>query len=319
MRKLRALWKRIAGLHNFGKADADFSAELESHVAMHVDDGLRAGLAPDEARRRALLQLGGMEQARQAYRERARLPWLDDLMRDLLYSLRALTRQKASTAVAVLTLAIGIGASTAIFSAIKPILIDPLPYPHAGRLMMLWETGKNGAPSPVTFGTFHGLNQQNRSFDSLAVFKPWQPAAEPTSEADGPERLDGQRVSADYFRTLGISPFRGRDFQASDDRFRGPNVVILSDKIWRRRFAADAAIVGKQIRLDDTLYTVIGVMPTDFENVLSTSSQIWAPLQYDPSLPWDGREWGHHLHMIGRLTAGVSSQQAANELSIVLH
>jgi len=319
MRKLRAIWKRIAGLLNFGKADADFSAELASHVAMHVDDGIRAGLAPDEARRRALLQLGGMEQARQAYRERARLPWLDDLLRDLLYGIRALTRQKASTAVAVLTLAIGIGASTAIFSAVKPILIDSLPYPQARRLMMLWETGKNGAPGPVTFGTFHGINQQNLAFDSLAVFKPWQPAADPTSDADRPERLDGQRVSADYFRTLGISPFRGRDFQASDDRFRGPNVVILSDKIWRRRFAADASIVGKQIRLDDALYTVIGVMPHDFENVLSASAQIWAPLQYDPSLPWDGREWGHHLHMIGRLKAGVSSQQAANELSIALH
>jgi len=319
MRKLRAIWKRIAGLLNFGKADADFSAEIESHVAMHVDDGIRAGLAPDEARRRALLQLGGIEQARQTYRERARLPWLDDLLRDLLYGLRALTRQKASTAVAVLTLAIGIGASTAIFSAVKPILIDSLPYPQARRLMMLWETGKNGAPGPVTFGTFHGINQQNLAFDSLAVFKPWQPAADPTSDADRPERLDGQRVSADYFRTLGISPFRGRDFQASDDRVRGPNVVILSDKIWRRRFAADASIVGKQIRLDDALYTVIGVMPSDFENVLSASAQIWAPLQYDPSLPWDGREWGHHLHMIGRLKAGVSSQQAANELSIALH
>ncbi len=263
--------------------------------------------------------LGGAEQVRQAYRERARLPWLEDLMRDLLYGVRSLTRQKAASAVAVLTLGIGIGASTAIFSAIKPILIDPLPYPHASRLMMLWETGKGGTPSPVTFGTFHGLDQRNRSFDSLAVFKAWQPASAPTSQADRPERIDGQRVSADYFRTLGVSPFRGRDFQASDDRLRGPDVVILSDKIWRVRFASDAAIVGKQIRLDDALYTVIGVMPGEFENVVNTSAEIWAPLQYDPSLPWDGREWGHHLHMIGRLKAGIGTQQAANELSIVLH
>ena len=194
-----------------------------------------------------------------------RLPRLEDLVRDLLYGVRTLSRQKAATAVVALTLAIGIGASTAIFSAIKPILIDPLPYPHASRLMMLWETGKSGTPSPVTFGTFQGLNQRNRSFDSLAVFKAWQPASAPTSQADRPERLDGQRVSADYFRTLGISPFRGRDFQASDDRLRGPNVVILSDKVWRVRFASDAAIVGKQIRLDDALYTVIGVMPANLK------------------------------------------------------
>jgi putative ABC transport system permease protein len=184
---------------------------------------------------------------------------------------------------------------------------------------MVWETGKNGATSPVTFGTFYGVSQQNRSFDALGVFKGWQPAATPTSAADRPERLDGQRVSADYFRTLGVSPLRGRDFQASDDRFRGPNVVILSDKLWRGRFGADAAIVGKQIRLDDALYTVVGVMPSEFENVVSSSAEIWAPLQYDPSLPWDGREWGHHLHMIGRLKAGINSQQASNELSIILH
>ncbi len=319
MRKLRALWIRFIGLLHSGSGNQDFSAELESHIAMHVEDGPRIGLAPSEARRQALLRLGGAEQVRQAYRERVRLPWLEDLMRDLLYGVRSLSRQKAASAVAVLTLAIGIGASTAIFSAIKPILIDPLPYPHASRLMMLWETGKSGIPSPVTFGTFHGLDQRNRSFDSLAVFKAWQPASAPASQADRPERLDGQRVSANYFRTLGISPFRGRDFQASDDRLRGPNVVILSDKLWRGRFASDAAIVGKQIRLDDALYTVIGVMPREFENVVNTSAEIWAPLQYDPSLPSDGREWGHHLHMVGRLKASISTQQAANELNIVLH
>ena len=126
------------------------------------------------------------------------------------------------TAVAVLTLAIGIGASTAIFSAMKPILIDPLPYPQASRLMMLWEARKDGAPMPVTFGTFHGLSERNRSFEALAVFKPWQPAASSTSDGDRPERIQGQRVSADYFRVLDVSPQLGRNFQASDDRFSWP-------------------------------------------------------------------------------------------------
>ncbi len=318
MRKLRAFWIRLASLLRPGYADHDFSDELEAHIAMQVEDGVRSGLSVEEARRSALIQLGGVEQTKQAQRERHGLPGIESMRRDLHFGVRILARQKAATAVAVLTLAIGIGASTAIFSAIKPILIDPLPYPHASRLMMLWETGKSGTPSPVTFGTFQGLNQRNRSFDSLAVFKPWQPASSPTSQTDRPERLDGQRVSADYFRTLGISPLRGRDFQATDDRFRGPNVVILSDRIWRSRFASDAAIVGKQIRLDDALYTVIGVMPGEFENVVNTSAELWAPLQYDSALPWDGREWGHHLHMIGRVKAGTSSQQAANEMSIVL-
>jgi putative ABC transport system permease protein len=316
--KIRAFWHRLSATVTRRDGAAGFDAELEAHVAMDTEAGVRDGLDAIEARRQALVRMGGAEQARQAYRERAKFAWLEDVPRDVAYCARTLMRQKAATAVAVLTLAIGIGASTAIFSAVKPILISPLPYPHAKRLMMVWETGTSGMPSPVTFGTFYGISQQNHSFDALAVFKGWQPAATATSEEDRPERLDGQRVSADYFRTLGVSPRIGRDFQASDDRFRGPNVVILSDRIWRNHYGSDAAIVGKQVRLDDAPYTVIGVMPSDFENVVSSTAEVWSPLQYNPALPWDGREWGHHLHMIGRLKAGVSSQQAANELSIVL-
>ncbi len=317
--KMRAFWHRLSATVVRRDGEPDFNAELEAHVTMDTEAGVKAGLDVIEARRQALIRIGGAEQTRQAYRERARLAWLEDVPRDLAYGVRTLMRQKAATAVAVLTLAIGVGASTAIFSAVKPILISPLPYPHAKRLMMVWETRPSGVPSPVTFGTFYGISQQNRSFDALAVFKGWQPAATATSEADRPERLDGQRVSAGYFRTLGVSPRLGRDFRATDDQFRGPDVVILSDRIWRNRYGSDAAIVGKQIRLDDAPYTVIGVMPSDFENVISSTAEVWAPLQYNPALPWDGREWGHHLHMIGRLKAGISSQQAASELSIILH
>jgi putative ABC transport system permease protein len=240
-------------------------------------------------------------------------------MQDVRYGLRMLAHNPGFTAVTVCTLAIGVGASTAIFSAVKPILIDPLPYPHASRLMMLSEMRRDGAPMPVTFATFEGLSQRSHSFDSLAVFKPWQAAATSTGQADRPERIEGQRVSADFFRTLGVAPLLGRDFRPSDDRFRGPSVVILSNRLWRRRFAADAAIVGKQVRLDDELYTVIGVMPGSFENVLSPSAEIWSPLQYNPALPDGGREWGHHLHLIARLKAGVGSQQASSELGGIMH
>ena len=319
MRPLRALAIRILGLFRAHRADADFAAELESNVDLHVDDLIRSGVTPEEARRQALIRLGGAEQTRQAHRERRTLPWLESLLQDTRYGLHMMLHSPGFTSVAVLTLAIGIGASTAIFSAIKPILIDPLPYPNASRLTMLWEVRNDGAPMPVTFGTFYGLSQRNRSFDSIAVFKAWLPAAAATSGADRPERIAGQRVSVDFFRTLGVSPSLGRDFQASDDRYRGPNVAVLSDRLWRRRFGADAAIVGRQIRLDGELFTVIGVMPASFENVLNPSAEIWAPLQYDPSLPFDGREWGHHLRLIGRLKAGVTSQQAANELSVILH
>ncbi len=320
MGKLRAFFLRLGGIVRTQRQREDeFAAEIESHVAIHVDEGLRAGLSPEEARRQALIRLGGAEQTRQQHRERRTLPWVECLIQDTHYGLRMMGNNAGFTAVAVLTLAIGIGASTAIFSAVKPILIDALPYPQASRLMMLWEARKEGAPMAVTFGSFHGLSERNHSFEALAVYKAWQPAITSTSQADHPERIPGQRVSADFFRVLGVSPQLGRNFQASDDVFRGPNVAMLSDRLWRRRFGADAAIVGQQVRLDDTLFTVIGVLPAGFENVLSTSAEIWAPLQYNPALPFDGREWGHHLRMIGRLKAAVSAQQGGNDLNIILH
>ncbi|MGD0631273.1 MAG: permease prefix domain 1-containing protein, partial [Terracidiphilus sp.] len=195
MHKLRAFALRLFATR---RSNDDFAAELESHLSLHIDDGIRSGLSPAEARRQALIRLGGAEQTRQAHRERRMLPWLESLIQDTRYALRMMAHNPAFTAVAVLTLAIGIGASTAIFSAVKPILIDALPYPHASRLMLLWEMRKNGAPMPVTFGTFQGLSQRTQSFEALAVFKPWQPAATATSQADRPERITGQRVSSDY-------------------------------------------------------------------------------------------------------------------------
>lgn len=318
MRLLRAFFIRILGLAHRASSD-DFAAELESHIAHDTEAGIQSGLTPAEARRQALIRLGGAEQIRQAHRERRTLPWLEDLLHDLRYALRMMVRNPGFTSVAVLTLAMGIGASTAIFSAIKPILIDSLPYPHAARLMMLWEMRSNGDPMPVTFGTFRGLSERSRSFDALSVFKAWQPAVSASDQSAPPERLEGQRVSADYFRVFGIAPLQGRDFQNSDDRFNGPNVAILSDRLWRRRFNADNSIIGKQIVLDNTQFTVIGILPATFENVLAPAVELWAPLQYDPSLPADGREWGHHLDMVARLRAGVTAQQARNEAAILLH
>jgi putative ABC transport system permease protein len=319
MQKLRAFVLRLSGLFRSHRDAGDFAAELDSHIALHTEEGIRNGLSSEEARRQALIRLGGAEQAHQALRERGTIPWIENLMQDTRFGLRTLRRSPGFTATAVLTLALGIGACTAIFSVIKPILIDPLPYPQANRLMMLWEVRKDGAPLPVTFATFHGMQQRAHSFEALAAYKPWQAAATTTSQADRPERIEGQRVSADYFRVLGIAPLLGRNFQASDDRVNGPNVVILSDRLWHRRFAADNQIAGKQVRFGNQLYTVIGVMPAAFENVLDTSAEIWAPLQYDPALPADGREWGHHLRMIARLNKGVSVQQAEADLAGAMH
>jgi putative ABC transport system permease protein len=239
---------------------------------------------------------------------------MNSLWQDLRYGVRMLMKQPGFTIIAVVTLALGIGASTAIFSAVNPILFEPLPYPHAGRITMIWDLGVDGSRVDVTFGTFREVESRSRSFEAIAVMKPWQPTIIGAAE---PERLDGQRVSASYFRVLGVSPALGRDFQVSEDQFNGPKVVILSNGLWQRRFGGDGTIVGRQVTLNDNSYTVIGVMPRTLENVLAPAAELWSPLQYDTSLPPEGREWGHHLRMVGRLRPAVGADQATRELDTI--
>jgi putative ABC transport system permease protein len=296
-------------------ADDDVADEVEHYLEHAAASLIASGLSPQDAQRAARLELGSPNAVREAVRSYGWEHTIHTLLTDLQYAARQLIRNPGFALVTALTLALGIGAGTAIFGAVNPILFKPLPYPHAARLMMIWEMRNDGSAQPVTFGTFHGLQQRARSFDALAVMKPWQPAM---TGAGLPERFEGQRVSADYFRTLDISPVLGRDFHAADDQFQGPNVVILSDRLWRLGFAGDRSIVGRQIKLDDNLFTVIGVMPGTFENVLASGAELWAPLQYDPSLPADSRDWGHHLRMVGRLRQGVTSNQARNELDGIL-
>ncbi len=225
-----------------------------------------------------------------------------------------LRRRPGFTAVAIITLALGIGASTAIFSAVNPILFEALPYPHASRVTTIWDYGAEGSRAYVTFGNYRELAERSRSFEELAGLKDWQPAL---TGSDVPERLDGQSVSASYFRVLGVGPVLGRDFGASDDRVNGPKAAIVSYRLWQRRFNGDPAMIGRAITLDDNLYTVIGVMPRTFENVLASTAEIWSPLQYDASLPADGKEWGHHLRIAGRLRAGVGREQAQREMDAI--
>lgn len=238
---------------------------------------------------------------------------LQDLWQDLRYGVRTLRKQPGFTLIAVLTLALGIGASTTIFSAVNPILFESLPYPQADRLVLVLETADNGSRNPGTFGMYRGFAERSRSFDALAVYRTWQPAM---SGAEYPERLEGQRVSAEYFRVLGMRPALGRDFQADDDRTGAPRVVIIGDALWRSRFGGDPGIVGRPVTLDDNPYTVIGVMPGGFENVLAPTAGVWAPLQYDMS---SASAWGHHLRTVGRLRSGVSVEQATREVDAVGH
>lgn len=241
------------------------------------------------------------------------------LFADLRLAARRLLHAAGFTVVSALTLALGIGASTAIFSAIKPVLLEPLPYPHSSRLVTIWDVFK-GERADVTFHTYREILARSRSLGALAAADkiPWQPTL---INAMQPERLDGQTVSGSYFHVLGVSPVLGRNFEPADDRFHGPKVVILSDTLWKRRFDADPAIVGREIRLDDNLWTVIGVMPAWFDNVLSPSSEIWTPLQFDSGhiAQFDSQEWGHHLEMLGRLRSDDGLNQTKHELDQIAH
>lgn len=314
-----SLWRHLTrGLRvliHSQAADRDAGDEINHYLEQATAAFVASGLSPEAAKRAARLELGSPSLAREQVRSYGWEHTLHILLTDLHYAARQLISNPGFALVTTLTLALGIGAGTAIFSAVNPILFKPLPYPNAGQLMMIWEMRSDGSSQPVTFGTFYGLEQRAHSFDTMAVMKPWQPAM---TGALQPERFEGQRVSVDYFRTLGVSPVLGRDFKAADDQFQGPNVVVLSDRLWRLRFAADRTIVGRQVKLDDNLFTVIGVTPSSFENVLAPAAELWAPLQYDPSLPADSRDWGHHLQMVGRLRRGVSRNQARNELNVVL-
>ena len=157
---------------------------------------------------------------------------MSGLIQDLRYATRQLRRTPGFACAVIVVLGLGIGATTAIFSALKPILIEPLPYPHASRVMMIWYAGEDASRHPQAFHTYRELAERSHSFDAMAVMKPWQPTL---AGADQPERFEGQQVSADYFRTLGVSPTLGRNFQTSDDVLNGPKVVVISNGLWRRR------------------------------------------------------------------------------------
>ena len=285
--------------------------EVHFHIEQHAADLMARGIDPENARRQARLAIGGPEQVKESCRDARGTRWLEELLQDLRYAARVLGRNRGVASVAVLTLALGIGATTAIFSVVNPILFEPLPYVHADRIATIWYGGADGSRVPQSFGAYRELATRSRLFEAFAVFKPWQPALTGPAE---PERLEGQRVTAAYFRVLGVALALGRDFDLADDRSGGPNVVILGETVWRRRFHGDRTIVGQQITLDDSLYTVAGVMPAAFENVLAPSTEIWSLLQYDASLPANGREWGHHLSMVGRLRPRVAMEQGKREL-----
>lgn len=309
------IWRQLAGgvrsLRNRAAADQELADEVEHYLELAAEAHQARGLSREEALWAARREVGGEARVREQVRSYGWENGLLTLMADLRYAGRRLRAAPGFTAAAIATLAIGIGGTTAVFSAVHPILFEPLPYPNAHRIQGIWERNDDGARGEGPFGMYHAFSERARSWEALAVLRSWRPTL---TGVDRPERLEGQRVSADYFRVLGVAPVMGRDFQPSDDRLNGPDVVILSHRLWARRFGGDPGVVGTQVRLGDDGYLVIGVMPAGFENVLEPGAEIWAPLQYDLT---EGRAWGRHLRTVGRLDRGVSPEVATRELNAI--
>jgi predicted permease len=240
---------------------------------------------------------------------------MDSLRADLRYTWRRLLGSPGFAAVAIASIALGVGASTAVFSAVRGILFAALPYPQAARVVALSDRDSEGGPLPLTYGTFREVAQRSRSFARVAVADRWQPAL--VTPAADPARLDGDRVTADFFRVLGVVPAFGRDFDAADDRPGGPNVAIVSADLAARRFGGGASILNRSIVLDGVDYAVVGVMPPGFKSALAPTADVWAPLQYRDQADFQSREWGHHLRGIARLASGVSLEQARNDLAAI--
>jgi len=244
---------------------------------------------------------------------------MNGAFQDLRCALRSLTKSPGFAAVAVATLALGIGANTAIFSVVEAVLLRPLGFRQPERLVTLEEREKDGSPSNTSFATYVDWRARNRSFEEIAAMSYWTPKLSGGGRRDA-EKLEGIRVTDGFFQMLGVRPALGRDFLPEEQRTGNHHVVLLGHGLWVRRFGSDPAIVGSTVLMGDTPYLVAGVLPADFESVFSPSpgrpTEIWAPLGYNASQPWACRDC-RHLRAIGRLRASVTLEGARAEMDAI--
>jgi len=302
---LRVLACRIRGWLNLGRLDQDFEQELEAHLALLTEENIRRGLPPEEARRDARLRLGGITQLRETHRELQGLPWVETLTQDVRYALRTLRKNPGFTVVAILTLALGIGANTAIFTVINAVLLRPLPYPNPQELLT-WR----GNESLLDVDDIR--TQSSRFFSAGGAVNP--EAMDYTGRAE-PLGVHAGYVDAGLFQVLGVPPMLGRTLSAEEDRRGGPRVVVLAYPFWREYLASDPNIVGKTIPLSGNRYTVIGVMPAGFavpEYNLDLFVSLW--VVYPEAAAYRGV---HFMRSYWRLKPGLTSAQAGAGMAAI--
>ncbi|MFZ0979908.1 MAG: ABC transporter permease [Candidatus Acidiferrales bacterium] len=319
MRRLRAWFVRFGAMFGKQRRDRELAAELESHLQLHIEENLRAGMTPEEARRQALIKLGGVEQTKESYRDRRGLPWLESLLQDIRFGIRMLRKNPGFTAVAVLTLALGIGVNVAIFSVIDATLLDPIPLPQPDRIASVFVTWPSFAHAGFSYPNFLDTQRESRSFSGLAA---WRFDSFSLTGPGEPQQLRGKMVSGNFFSVLGIQPILGRGFLPSDDRIGSAPVAILSEGLWKRRFAAQRDIVGRSLDLDGKAYTIVGVAPARLHLIRFEDSlydDVFVPLgQWDNPLFFD-RRFSIGLRAVGRLSPGVTLAQAQAELAQIGH
>ena len=316
MRQLRAFMLRLRGLFRSHRADDDFAVEVESHVALHTEDGIRAGLTPTEARRLALIRLGGAEQTRQAHRNRRTLPWLESLLRDIVYGLRTLAKHRGATAIAILSIGLGIGANATIFSMVSRFILRPAPVGDPTTLLAV-HTLPQGEQccNAFSYPLYTDLRDQAKSFSGVAAYYELIPAS--IGGGAEPERVWGQGVTANFFSVAEIPMKLGRGFVSGE---HNAPAVVLGAGLWQRHFNADPAIIGKTVTLSNHIFTVVGVAPPAFhgiEQILYT--EFWVPLgnvaNLVPLAPKESAREYHWAMVIARLKPGVARSQVAAELS----
>jgi len=290
---------------------ADANEEMHFHLAMQTEQNLRSGRSPDDARRDALLAFGGVLRHQEVMQDEQPARRLVRLARDVRFALRMLRKTPAFTIAAVLTLAVGIGGNTAVFSAVNGVLLHPLPYPDADRLMTIAHTTKGGdIPANLTgSAATHIVYSSAKSFSAMAVY---ELAKVTITGKDLPERISMAYATQSLFTVLGVSPRLGRPFTPEEDQPGAATPVVISESLWRRRFASDRGVLGQAVILDGRPHVIVGVMPAGFD-FPDEDTQLWLPMQIDVH-DLDG----FHSPEIGRLRAGVRPQDAQRELTALL-
>ena len=317
MKYFHAALARVRGMFAGRQADQDVREELQAHIDMETAEHIRRGMRPDEARRQAMLTSGGLTQAAESVRDRRGLPWLEGMVADIRYALRALRHSPAFTAVVVITLALGIGANTAIFSVVRGVLLKPLPHRDGDRLLYLRHSADGPGAANINFSVpeVRDFRQGAKSLGGIAEYSPFTFTLQGDNDA---VRMDGALVTGNFFDVMGLSPMLGTLTQSSDDGPGVPAVMVLTYDYWMKRFSGDSSIVGKQLRLDGTSVTVIGVV----------QPAPWFPNRVDALMNMVVSE--HHLsammvenrvhrmtEMVARLAPGASVQQARSEVAAV--